>query len=204
VGSYLGEFGFLVQRVIPGFVKDQGQFNSLKDIFSVKSAGMLIRKDLFDLIGGFPEDFFIFLEETDLCWRVWLAGFRVVFAPHSIVYHSLSRTITQVGKEYLIYYYGTRNYVYTLAKNLDRQILIQMLLPHLLLWIGIATYFLFKGLSHRSCLILRGLLWNLKNVRRIIAKRQSVNLLRKRALPRHLLQRASFRYYLTRFKEWSS
>jgi N-acetylglucosaminyl-diphospho-decaprenol L-rhamnosyltransferase len=42
---------------------------------------LMIRKDLFQSIGGFDHRFFLFFEDIDLCRRVWQAGKRVVYAP---------------------------------------------------------------------------------------------------------------------------
>lgn len=42
---------------------------------------LMIRKDLFEKIGGFDHRFFLFFEDIDLCRRVWQAGSRVVYAP---------------------------------------------------------------------------------------------------------------------------
>jgi GT2 family glycosyltransferase len=48
---------------------------------------MLIRRDVFLAVGGFDPSFFIYFEDVDLGWRLWVLGHRVVFAPRSIVYH---------------------------------------------------------------------------------------------------------------------
>jgi hypothetical protein len=48
---------------------------------------MLIRRDVFLAVGGFDPSFFIYFEDVDLGWRLWVLGHRVVFAPGSIVYH---------------------------------------------------------------------------------------------------------------------
>jgi len=54
------------------------------DVEWVVGACMLIRRPLYELLGGFDERYFLFLEDTDLCRRCWEAGFRVVFSPQTI------------------------------------------------------------------------------------------------------------------------
>lgn len=63
------------------------------DVPSLIGAAIIIRKDLLDLIGGFDERFFFFLEETDLCVRARESGFRVVFLPDIKMVHLQGRTV---------------------------------------------------------------------------------------------------------------
>jgi N-acetylglucosaminyl-diphospho-decaprenol L-rhamnosyltransferase len=53
----------------------------------VSGACFLIRRSVFDRIGGFDERYFMFAEDMDLCWRVGHAGYRVTTAPSAIVTH---------------------------------------------------------------------------------------------------------------------
>ena len=50
-------------------------------------ACLLIRREVLDQVGGFDEDFFLFLEETDLCYRTKEAGWRVAFYTGASVTH---------------------------------------------------------------------------------------------------------------------
>ncbi len=52
-----------------------------RDVDWVAGACLLIRKDLYQELGGFDPRFFLFFEDTDLCRRVWKAGKRVVYFP---------------------------------------------------------------------------------------------------------------------------
>lgn len=58
---------------------------------------MMIRKSLFQKMGGFDEDFFAYLEDVDLGWRLNLAGHRVVYQPDALVYHRGSATGLKLG-----------------------------------------------------------------------------------------------------------
>jgi len=53
----------------------------------VCGAAMLVKKEVFEKVGGFDSDYFAYLEDVDLCWRMWLQGYKVVFVPTSVVYH---------------------------------------------------------------------------------------------------------------------
>ncbi|MCC9205383.1 glycosyltransferase [Arthrobacter sp. zg-Y769] len=70
---------------------DQGQYDSRSDIFAVNSAGMLIRRDAWDLLGGFDPALPGSGDDVDLCWRNRLAGNRVVVVPSARMRHAGNR-----------------------------------------------------------------------------------------------------------------
>ena len=53
----------------------------------IKGAAMAIRRTAFDAVGGFDESFPLFYEETDLCYRLNVAGWRILFSPAASVHH---------------------------------------------------------------------------------------------------------------------
>jgi GT2 family glycosyltransferase len=53
----------------------------------VCGAAMLVKKEVFEKVGGFDNDYFAYFEDVDLCWRMWLQGYKVVLVPTSVVYH---------------------------------------------------------------------------------------------------------------------
>ncbi len=61
------------------------------DVPWVIGAGFIVRRDLFTAIGGMDERFFLYLEDTDLCRRVWHAGFKVQIARGATLIHSHRR-----------------------------------------------------------------------------------------------------------------
>jgi N-acetylglucosaminyl-diphospho-decaprenol L-rhamnosyltransferase len=75
--------------------KDDSRF-TIHDSFDVPSligAAILVRREVLKVLNGFDERFFFFLEETDLCVRVWQAGHRVVFFPEARVIHLQGKTV---------------------------------------------------------------------------------------------------------------
>jgi GT2 family glycosyltransferase len=66
---------------------DQGQHDGDRDCLAVGSAGMLIRRDVWDSVGGFDTDMALFREDVDFCWRVHEAGHRVRLITDAVVYH---------------------------------------------------------------------------------------------------------------------
>jgi GT2 family glycosyltransferase len=61
--------------------------NEDRDVPVISGAFMLFRRDAFERIGGFDENFEFYLEEFDICERVRAAGYRVVFTPRTSITH---------------------------------------------------------------------------------------------------------------------
>ena len=53
----------------------------------VSGACFLARRSVLEEVGGFDERYFMYLEDTDLCWRVAAAGYRVLYVPGATVSH---------------------------------------------------------------------------------------------------------------------
>ncbi|MCK1818395.1 glycosyltransferase [Streptomyces sp. XM83C] len=68
--------------------QDQGQHDHIKPVLSVSTAGMLIRRDVFEQLGGFDRRLPLMRDDVDLCWRVNAAGLRVLVAPDAVVRHA--------------------------------------------------------------------------------------------------------------------
>jgi GT2 family glycosyltransferase len=66
---------------------DQGQHDGDRDALAVGSAGMLIRRDVWDQVGGFDPEMPLFRDDVDFCWRVHAAGYRVRVITDAIVFH---------------------------------------------------------------------------------------------------------------------
>jgi GT2 family glycosyltransferase len=90
-GLSLDAVGRRVTGIEPREV-DQGQHDGDRDVLAVSSAGMLVRRDVWDQVGGFDQGMTLFGEDIDLCWRVHAAGFRVRVITDAIVYHALAAT----------------------------------------------------------------------------------------------------------------
>lgn len=174
-GDYLTQWGFLAQ-VIEANTKDTNQVPEGLEILAAKSAGMLIRKDTFIRVGRFDEDYFIYVEETDLSWRVWLAGKKVVFTNESVVYHEFGTTNMlnpKLGSKN-VKYHGTKNYLTTLIKNLSVKELIKILPLHLICWLGIASVHILRGQFRDTLYIFQGIAYNVIHLPKILEKRFAI------------------------------
>ncbi|MET9865753.1 glycosyltransferase, partial [Streptomyces sp. NPDC006386] len=83
--------------------QDQGQHDHVRSVLSVSTAGMLIRRDVFEQLGGFDRHLPLMRDDVDLCWRAHAAGYRVLVAPEAVVRHAEAasrerRTVDCVGR----------------------------------------------------------------------------------------------------------
>ncbi|WP_320537829.1 glycosyltransferase family 2 protein [Pseudarthrobacter sp. IC2-21] len=70
---------------------DQGQYNGRSDTFAVNSAGMLVRRDIWEHLSGFDPALPGTGDDVDFCWRNRLAGHRVVVVPTARMFHVAHR-----------------------------------------------------------------------------------------------------------------
>lgn len=74
---------------------DQGQYDEINEVAVGAGCAMLIRADLFNMLGGFDESFGSVYQEVDLSCRVRMAGARISTAPHARVRH---RSVSTSGR----------------------------------------------------------------------------------------------------------
>jgi GT2 family glycosyltransferase len=117
-GSFIDKFGypFCRGRIFNEVEKDIGQYDSQIDIFWSSGACMIVRSEAWTKCGGFDAGFFAHMEEIDLCWRFYKAGYRVSYIPDSVVFHVGGGTLPYDSpfKTYLNF----RNSLFLLYKNL--------------------------------------------------------------------------------------
>lgn len=144
-GGYLDRFGypFCRGRIFETLEKDDGQYDSPTDILWASGAALAIRKEVFESLGGFDEDFEFHMEEIDLCWRIWNSGYKVRYCPQSTVYH-LGGGSMPMGSPRKVYY-NYRNNLRMLWKNCSSSSLPWRFLGRYKLDIVSALRTLFKG-----------------------------------------------------------
>lgn len=96
--------------------KDRGIWDEEKDVLFGTGAAMFIKADVFEELGGFDDNFFMFYDDVDLGWRLNLLGYRFRFQPKSLAYHKHHASMNKFGnfrEEYLL----ERNALYSLYKD---------------------------------------------------------------------------------------
>ena len=138
-----------------GFIRSGGAFKRAhgqsiqealepREVFGVCGAACLIRREVFEDVGGFDEDFFMVHEDVDLSYRAQLLGYRCVYAPHAIVVHAGSGTLGRLSPAAVVL--GQRNLEWVYLKNTPWLMLVLTLPGHLLYNIVALVHFAVHGL----------------------------------------------------------
>ena len=154
-GGFIDRFGYPYcdGRVLFNIEEDKGQYNKKKEIFWASGACLIIRKKVFDQLGGFDESFFAHQEEIDLCWRARHQGNKIVYIPNSTVYHLGGASLNNQNpfKTYLNF----RNNLLMLLKNLPGYLLFPIIFSRLLLDGLAGVVFLFQGKPKHTWAIIK-------------------------------------------------
>ena len=67
---------------------DQGQHDGIHEVLSVSTAGALIRRDIFEDLGGFDANLELFRDDVDFGWRAHAAGYSVLAVSSAVGYHA--------------------------------------------------------------------------------------------------------------------
>lgn len=120
-GDTLGVDGIPRNRGV--WRQDHGQYDGGHDgggePFGACGGAAAYRRDVWEALGGFDEDFWMYLEDADYAFRAQLMGHGAAFAPQARVYHRLSAS----GGDALSSYYVGRNTIWNIAKNMPAALL---------------------------------------------------------------------------------
>ncbi len=175
VGSFLTRTGFLQHFGL--LAKDSKSYDREISIFSAKGACILIRREVIEKVGLFDPDYISYMEETDFCWRVWLAGYKILYYPKAEILHRVGFS-SKRQNQLVVNYHSFKNRLTTLFKNLNGFNLILVGGVHLVIILGISVYYLICLRPKESTMIWRAIFWNLAHLPSLVSKRTKVQLLR--------------------------
>lgn len=144
--DYLG-YPFCRGRIFETLEKDLGQYDDFTPCFWASGSSLFIETKVFQELAGFDESFFAHMEEIDLCWRIWNAGYQVAVCPESKVYHVGGGTLhkSKPKKTYLNF----RNGLNLLLKNEAWQTLLWKIPIRMLLdYIAVFKFSIQSGPQH--------------------------------------------------------
>ncbi|MBW4673528.1 MAG: glycosyltransferase family 2 protein [Desmonostoc geniculatum HA4340-LM1] len=87
-------------------------FKDIKEVDIIVGAAFFIRADLFNLLGGFDEKFFMYFEESDLCQRVRNAGYKILYTPHASLIHIRGHSVKKISNKMAVEYRRSQIYYY--------------------------------------------------------------------------------------------
>ena len=95
----------LFPKAFPGKEKN---YSEPIEVESVIGACMILRRDVIAQVGGLDEDYFLFMEETDWCYRMRKAGWKIYHVPGAEVYHFQGKSVGINKKHAKVEYYRSR------------------------------------------------------------------------------------------------
>ena len=163
---------------------------------------MIAKKEDFIDAGMFDDDFFLYLEDMDLCWRMRLAGKSVKYVPSAVVFHAAagSRNRTMLARAW---FHVVKNQIAMITKNYSWRYLPKSLLGRLLCYAIVAIYYPFSKLLHPRretgfltepapvlqmiFAVLSGVFWNIRSLRATLAKRSWIQTRLRRVPDRRVI-----------------
>ena len=79
---------------------------------------MLVRSDVYQQLGGFDPDYFLYHEDVDFGWRLWASGHRVLRASGSLAYHKQGSATARIAPA-TVAHWVDKHVLYTVLKNLE-------------------------------------------------------------------------------------
>ena len=198
-GGLMDVYGYPFSRGrLMGHVEvDRGQYDDPAEVFWASGVCMLIRRSVLEKAGLFDEVFFAYMEEIDLCWRIHLQGFRVVYVPTSVVYHVGGYSLAQRSIKRI--YLNHRNSIIMLLKNYSWKSLLWTFPVKVVLELAILAGALVRN-RRRSLAVIMSFGWLLTHIPTILRLRWSVQKSRKipdgEILPRLYQGMAPIWYFL--------
>ncbi len=164
-----------------------------REVFHAIMFASLMSRELYRKIGGFYSDSFIYYEETDLCWRLRLKGYRAMVVGDSIVRHlgasRLASPHDQKANRPKFLFHAIKNSVSSLIINYEFRNVMKYLPPSIGLRADEAVFsLLFRRDSSQIVEFARAMVWILRNMRSIMARRVFVNRL-LRVVPDDVIKR---------------
>lgn len=153
-----------------------------KNIVAI-SAALAVKKEVIDKVGGFDEKESIYTEDLDFCWRIWVAGYRIVLAPRSIVFHwtkSVEKRSGMKANYKQIYFHLAKNSFTSIIKNYELVNVFKYLPFSISINIGRGFLFLFTRRTFDALAgSLRGLVWLFNNLSDVAKARKNIQAGRK-------------------------
>jgi GT2 family glycosyltransferase len=171
-----------------GLLSRAKQHSRRCEIFVGSGCGLLVETEWFRKVGGFDSEFFMYGDEHDLCWRLWLAGGKVIMTPSARLHHRGAAAVNPRGSEEIVEsrtsdtkrFYANRNNLMLLLKN-SSSLLLTLVLSQMVLLAAEAAVMTIRARrwSHlkRSYLDAIWDCWRLRS--HILAERRRLRRIRK-------------------------
>ncbi|MBR6043682.1 MAG: glycosyltransferase family 2 protein [Paludibacteraceae bacterium] len=195
-------YPFCRGRIFGEVEQDNGQYDTVTDVFWATGAALMVRREVFLNNGGLDPAFFAHQEEIDLCWRLRARGFRLACVPQSVVYHVGGGTlaVNNPRKTFLNF----RNNLLMVYKNephLLKVMLVRVFMDYLAAFVFLAKL---DWPNFQAVVKARWQFWQMRPSMRD-ARRQNLRLAKSGTVPEvypHSLVWQSYVHGMKKFVDW--
>lgn len=156
-----------------GFREPVVEHRAEVDVLGASGAAMAMRRELWDDLGGFHDDYFAYLEDTELSLRCWQRGLRVVYVPEAVVRHRY-----EFSRNPRKFYLLERNRLLLVLTMFELRTLLVLLAPLVAAEAATLAMAIASGWGREK---VASWGWLLKNGRRVAARRRQLQ--RERTVP---------------------
>ncbi|MCW4047204.1 MAG: glycosyltransferase family 2 protein [Candidatus Bathyarchaeota archaeon] len=149
------------------------------EIFSACAASMIVRKSVFEAVGGFDPKFFAYFEDVDLSWRIRLQGYAIVLELRSIVYHVRSATSKKFSNG-LFDFHLYKNQIAMLIKNYEFKNLVKVSPGIFFLYLSRIANGLIRNDVDLTMAVLKSVCWNIREFPYLLRQRRFIQTIVRR------------------------
>ena len=149
-----------------------------KEVGFVFGGCLLIKKNIFELVGMYDKEYFTLTDDIDLCLRVRLLGLKIYVTNESHLYHRVSATLSKSNR-HIKRFYSERNNLRTILKCYNLKTIFMILPLYLALLVGESIFFACMLKFKIAMSPYRSIIWNLARLGSTINKRKKIQKFRK-------------------------
>jgi GT2 family glycosyltransferase len=157
-GGICDIFGYPMQKYPNLNLKDIPDF---EEVFFSYGGSFIVRREVFEKVGGFDKRFFTLNDDLDFCWRVKKAGYKIYYMKKSFVGHKGSATLKNLFNRPQKHYWSERNMFRSYLKNQSLLFLLLFLPGYIFLLFAEMSYFLYRLKFSLFWADLKAIFWNL-------------------------------------------
>lgn len=157
-GGLLDMYGFGMQNYPEVPIKD---IPSIGEVFFAYGDSFMMRREVYEKMNGLDTRMYMLNDDLDLCWRIRLLGYKILYNKDSFVYHKGSATIKVNFKRPKVRYLSERNSIRSYIKNTTFGHFFKTLPMYIFLLCGEMGYFFYRGKFSLFFSDVRAVLWNL-------------------------------------------
>jgi GT2 family glycosyltransferase len=88
--------------------KDRGQYDEIREVDYVIGAALAVRREVLEQVGYLDEGYFLYFDDTDLCFSARKMGHKTIYVPHAVVIHHEAATSVRGSAFYFRHFHHSR------------------------------------------------------------------------------------------------